>query len=908
MLPFPSILLEQEEPINKIWIDLHLASPHTTLNITEEDIWDGSFVRDVSTSADGEFTIGAAVTGQLTFILDNTEGKYDGYNFRDSTLEAYLGGTYGDEDDPTTVKIRVGTYIVDNYSYDGTNITITCFDYMCKFDKDYEPNQFTFPMQLGTFVEQCCTRCGVMSVNGGSFPNSDFEIQKAPRTTSLMYHDLISYAAQIAGCFAKADVNGRLVFGWYNGDFTRIDSYGFDGGFFDNKSPNRYMTGDTLYGGSYARSYINYTDDNGVARQRYADGDTADGGVFGDRNYSHILNNIYSLNVSTDDVMITGTKVVVTGEVTVTQGDMEDVREQTESVTYPASGNQGYIVEITGNELVQLGQTANVAERIGRIINGMKFRPLQANVLENPSIEAGDTAIISDENGAMYYAFISHVTYRNNSSTTVVCDAKNQNQNLKNYLSNEDRIKAYINSRYDMTVTSRDLAVAEMTQRISDAPGLYVYTEVDSQTGATIYYFVNQKPIAGAANRRAALANSNIQWRLASEVFSVSTDYGNNFNAAISATGDAILNRIYAIGIDASHITTGDITIGGRDGTKNVNGHIYIKDASGNTLMTLDSSGIHFFNDGVRQMTDISHNAITTEWLNTKNITAKDISASYISGKHIYLGGSGNANGVLEVQDSNGNVYGTINKDALSVGYEYGEHVEISPNGGFKVKYGDMTDMSFSLKNTSYVSSNGRTYTYHEAVIDSIDGFIFRVNGYDCLRTYMEGGTYDSSGNLVTPEPTNDLEVCGELYVSRTLQAQDIRYSGNFGYGSDRRIKKDIEPISTELAEKLIFESQPIQFRMKEGDGRIRFGFIAQEIQEIISTDDYAVVSLAKNGIRDVDKDDEDTYIRTIDYTQFIAPLVKVAQEQEKRIDAMEKEVESLKQEVMEWLSSHGED
>ena len=64
----------------------------TQLTIDSEHISMNGIVLDDSTSLDGQFTIGAAVTGQLTITILNEDELYSPYNFRGATCQLTLLG------------------------------------------------------------------------------------------------------------------------------------------------------------------------------------------------------------------------------------------------------------------------------------------------------------------------------------------------------------------------------------------------------------------------------------------------------------------------------------------------------------------------------------------------------------------------------------------------------------------------------------------------------------------------------------------------------------------------------------------------------------------------------------------------------------------------------------------------
>jgi hypothetical protein len=105
----------------------------------------------------------------------------------------------------------------------------------------------------------------------------------------------------------------------------------------------------------------------------------------------------------------------------------------------------------------------------------------------------------------------------------------------------------------------------------------------------------------------------------------------------------------------------------------------------------------------------------------------------------------------------------------------------------------------------------------------------------------------------------------------------------DFSRVSDIRLKKDIEDIQQGLA--FIRALRPVQFRLKKGNERIDFGFIAQDIEAILGTD-YNFLGIDNDADR----------ILSLRYTDFIAPMVKAIQEQQGVIESQKGEIKELKE------------
>ena len=101
-----------------------------------------------------------------------------------------------------------------------------------------------------------------------------------------------------------------------------------------------------------------------------------------------------------------------------------------------------------------------------------------------------------------------------------------------------------------------------------------------------------------------------------------------------------------------------------------------------------------------------------------------------------------------------------------------------------------------------------------------------------------------------------------------------------FWDGSDERIKEDIESLSIEEALKIIKHVDPLSFRYKRHNDKKYYGFTAQRINKMcedVGLDDQPFV-------RYNEMEDD---LMNVDYIQFIAPLIKVVQEQQKEIEKL---------------------
>lgn len=102
---------------------------------------------------------------------------------------------------------------------------------------------------------------------------------------------------------------------------------------------------------------------------------------------------------------------------------------------------------------------------------------------------------------------------------------------------------------------------------------------------------------------------------------------------------------------------------------------------------------------------------------------------------------------------------------------------------------------------------------------------------------------------------------------------------------SDRRRKKDIE--DTDLGLAFINTLHPVSYRFNNGDETLRYGFIAQEVEQALPDKLKPLVGKGEKGIALITKDDDKEKTYHVNYFEFIAPLIKAVQEIDKKVDML---------------------
>lgn len=510
-----AVMLDNDINVN-CFADIVTASGEK-IPISDSELWANGFEVNDSTSSNGTFTIGALVAGKLKIKLNNIYEDYSKYDFDKASVTAYVSKSFSDG---TTEKLKIGEYRVSETSYDGSLITLTCLDNINNFNREYDSN-LSYPTTAYEVVRDACIKCDV-PFTMARFDNSDYVINEIPSDNQkLTYGQVIAYILQLSGLWGKCGHDGELLIGWY--DMSQFESQNYNGGTFSTKT-TPYSDGDTLNGG-------NFTD--------YSSGDSVDGGTFTEaRNY----HNVYTqkdLNVATDDVVITGVKVIVTSK-----------EDKTKDVNALA-GKEGYVVSISDNPFISADKAQAVTNYIFKKIGGMRFRPLDATLLSNPLIESGDVALVTDRKQNTYSCFISNRTFTVGSGTKISCDAENASRNSADKFSSETKAVVQARKVAQAQLSVYDKQMQLLTQLMSQSLGLFK-TEQVQEDGSIIYIMHN----------KADLNSSNIQWKMTANGLAVSNDYGKTWKAGVDKDGNAVFNIMSAVGINFDWAYGGTINMG----------------------------------------------------------------------------------------------------------------------------------------------------------------------------------------------------------------------------------------------------------------------------------------------------------------------------------------------------------
>lgn len=530
----------------------------TVLNLTSANLWQNGMEFEDSVSNDSSFDIGSAIINVLNLSINNFDGEYSDYDFEGAEVICYVGLQIENEDTSELLdsageqildstgdtiivhknavieKARICTVTVIEQPEDETvTIDLTCEDNMRKFDRNYSDSKLKYPATRGQIVRDACEVCGV-TLQTTSFDRDDYIVQNRPNDEALTFRQVLQWVAQIGCQWMRCDEYGRLCINWYgsvNEEELTVDELGVlktqDG---SNVNLN-FSNSD----GALSADNGTLLENDGILRLFATD----------EKGNISEIETTYGFTPHHTDVVITGVKVTEYSE-------SSSDNPQTYMV-----GTEGYVLGISGNKLIRVGDGQTIASMIAEKCVGMRFRPFESECPTDVALEAGDSLIIVDRNGKIYTSLLTTTTLKPGSGQKIACNAKSAAKNSSTRYSQATQAFVAAKNMVKQEKTEREKALEEFGKRIDSATG--VYTTVELQENGSKIFYLHDKP---------TLAESQAIWKMTSEAWGVSTDGGQTWNGGMTVDGDTIVRILTAVGLNADWINTGAITV--RDESGNI--------------------------------------------------------------------------------------------------------------------------------------------------------------------------------------------------------------------------------------------------------------------------------------------------------------------------------------------------
>lgn len=490
----------------------------TTLKLGKKDFYLSG--NSLVDSADsGDFPVGVAIEKTASLSLVNDDGRFGGYNFNAARFVIFLNAQLSDRIET----IKRGTYIVSKKPATASEISLSLLDKMHNADKTYDSN-LSFPCTVKELLSECCQQCGI-ALGDAMFPNADFQIQKAP--SNATYRTVIGMCAGIAGGNARIDEN----------DLLRIITF------------DKTFTNTTIYDGGTVKNWTNGDDLDGGTLNPWATGTVIDGGTLSNNDY-HALFSIQNLQYDVDDVVVTGVKYV-------------------EDETEYMSGQDGYVITID-NQLLSGNAQAGV-EAIGSQLIGLRMRPFSCDGIANGYATFGDPVEFIDTKNRVFRSFVTDIEFVFGGSTSWSCGAKSAEEDVSEFVGGQQAAVEQSKKDIEKKLSAYDVKLKQMNELAANTLGFF-YTEKIQEDGSVITYR-HDKP---------TLADSKVIYKTGVDGFFLSVDGGQTWKAGFDSNGDAVLNILYAIGIQSEWINTRGFT------AKDNNGNVTLRIDADTGAVTLE--------------------------------------------------------------------------------------------------------------------------------------------------------------------------------------------------------------------------------------------------------------------------------------------------------------------------------
>lgn len=242
----------------------------------------------------------------------------------------------------------------------------------------------------------------------------------------------------------------------------------------------------------------------------------------------HVLSSIQNLQYDVDDIIVTGAKYV------------EDEIEY-------MSGQDGYVITID-NQLLS-GNAQVGIEAIGSQLIGLRMRPFSCDGIANGYATFGDPVEFTNVKKHTFKSFVTDLEFTFGGSTSWSCNAKSTEEDASEFIGGQQAAVEQSKKDVEKKLSAYDVKLKQMNELAANTLGFY-YTEEVQADGSTISYR-HDKP---------TLADSKVIYKTGVDGFFLSIDGGQTWKAGFDSNGDAVLNILYAIGIQSEWINTRGFT------------------------------------------------------------------------------------------------------------------------------------------------------------------------------------------------------------------------------------------------------------------------------------------------------------------------------------------------------------
>lgn len=823
----------------------------------------------ILSSTDG-ISIGNTCSSYCEFELYNNN-----YNLENNEVQIKVGV----EVNGSIEYVSLGYFIVKNQVKQDNIIKYTAFDRMIKLEDKYSPSSVS-NLTTVSIINDMCSQLGF------EFENTLSGISVTKNIVGYTYREMFGFISALHGANCIFNDSGKLEFVWFtqpSSDLATIDeSVMYENGLELTSNSSfkvKYLkcaTGETIENTTTDENEEETTETTDVILS--VGSGTTGITLSNPLMTQEILTNIYNTYFFNFEYQPCTVKRL--GNILLEVGDIVTVNLGTKSYSVPIMTIQHSIDGGVITDLVSLAETETeqsisyesptqryVAQTVSSEV-GTQIQELSANMVTTDYIASNyakinlanitkgciENAMIKD--ATISDAKIVELTANKISAGTLSCDRllfNGSDKSIVYYLNNMGNlVSEEVNTINGDTLTERTITADKIVANSISANEINVFdlfAQNITATGTITGLTVNAGEIYGSTISGGSLYIGNSSGTYAS----ISS------SGKLTCTGAKISGKL-------------DL----------VNGITFNSNSTDVGSITYDSSGFNF-NSNVDVPLILNASTGGSIQLNTRFGTIFEVSGETVT----CYGGFEAENGITC------NSISITGKSLLNSKLELGNsgsyYISEYGNGFFNNVYIGGTQLSslfasYSHSHSGYASSSHSHNTLSGSSIRiACNGASTSSDSSAVIKLDYESGSY-----MLRPT------VNGGTYLGSNQRRWKGIYTEALSNSSDRRIKKEIDYDIESESESLIYNLKPISFKYNDEENpNKRYGIVAQDFRDYLIekniNNSSALIIDKQEGIDedivlDVNTNEEKVFY-SVDYTQFIAPLIKVVQKQKKEID-----------------------
>ena len=860
------------------------------LTLNNSDFVSGSFQIEQTLCEEEQLVYGSIGSACLSVQILKTLQTYKGLKF---SAYAIAGDNY---------EVSLGTYtVVEDELSDNRRIrSLKAYDeiytnYNTDVSSWYE--QLNFPMTLFEFRNSLFNHIGITQENV-SLINDGMLVNRTVDTadTTLTFKDVLS---------AICEINGALGCITQGNNFRYVTPDIFNDALYPND--DLYPSND-LYPKDFFHAGLFPNNNLFPSNNLYPSDPTVVSTIYATSNTGIVKQGSY---VYKDYIVKPIEKVVI---------------KETEQDYGTIYGDGTNTYEVIGNFLCYASdELPDIAHRLYNIISRVSYQPTKLTILGSPWVELGDYVKVIGTQGASVFPLL-HRTINGITSMTDSFEAKGI-EYCETQLDGTNGSIRQLKSRTLKIVQSIKEVSTELEQYEEETDGTLIrYDSRISQTVHTIELKVTGGTLDSESSARITLTakdeNGNV----------ISSGGG-----TITLSGTVIFESNLTDGtteISGDNIKTGTIVLGGNASDTP---SIEVKNSRGQTIILIDENGLTFDNGMTISYDDISGTPTIpsktsqltndSDYVNSSQVPSK---TSQLTNDSDYVNSSQVPSRTSDLIDDIGWVTAEqttqITRNTVTTAYVNALNVTARYIVADLIQAGCTKIGKMTITQT-YIAGINDDNTRRVALRAFDNNY-----GDDtaALQVEIRGSTSEGWTNRMFIRYNGDTWIGGgaDLWVEDinkatgnqvTVNAELICWGNVITYGdfldwSDRRVKKDIQPLSEKYL-KAFYALSPTEFRMDENifvkdDGKLHLGFIAQDVEKAFNDSDIDVNQYALLQENDIElnhrdrqpgeeKPEKETVKRlSLSYNEFTALITLAVQEQKKEIDLLREEIDELKEEI----------